>query len=62
MTAEAVLLTGLQLPCVLWPMALDNTLMARRALVGGAEAVPDSTHARSGAERHACSTLQARVS
>jgi hypothetical protein len=38
----------LQLPRVLWPMALDNTLMAAR--VAGGEAVPDSTHGRTGAE------------
>ena len=61
MTVEA-LLTWLQLPRVLWPMALDNTLMAGQARVAGGEAVPDSTHARSGAEGYACSTLQARVS
>jgi hypothetical protein len=62
MTVEAALLTGHQLPCVLWPMALDNTLMARRALVACREAMPDSTHARSRAEGQTCSTLQARVS
>ena len=50
MTVEAALLTWLQLPRVLWPMALDNTLLARQARVAGGEAVPDSTHARSGAE------------
>jgi hypothetical protein len=35
MTAEAALLTVNQLRYVLWPMALDNTLVASRALVAG---------------------------
>ena len=53
--AEAALLTVSQLRCVLWPMALDNTLMVAGGLVL-LEAVPDSTHGtrlRSRSEGHA---------
>ena len=33
MTVDAALLTVSQFRCVLWPMALDNTLMVSRRLV-----------------------------
>jgi hypothetical protein len=35
MTSVAALLTSAQLWCVLWPMALDNTLMAVQAAIAG---------------------------
>jgi hypothetical protein len=64
MTVDAALLTVSQFRCVLWPMALDNTLMVSREGSFLWDAVPDSTHgirvwSRSGGRAY--SPIQAHV-